>query len=142
MTAVVDASIAFRWYVAALGSKPAWDLLQQQQGLIAPELIVAEVANAACKVVRAGQIGVAQARAMIGSLPQVLERIVPLDELSDRAFEIACEFEHPVYDCFYVALAEREKVALITADEKLISRLRRARWRGQIRPLQSKPVRR
>jgi predicted nucleic acid-binding protein len=30
---------------------------------------------------------------------------------------------HSVYDCLYVALAEREKCELVTADDKLIKNL-------------------
>ena len=37
-----------------------------------------------------------------------------------RAFEIASNARIGVYDCLYVALAEREKAPLITADQRLL----------------------
>jgi predicted nucleic acid-binding protein len=37
------------------------------------------------------------------------------------AIALAIRLRHPVYDCFYVALAERERCALITADERLVA---------------------
>jgi predicted nucleic acid-binding protein len=42
---------------------------------------------------------------------------------------------HPVYDCFYLALAEREDATLVTADRRLIGRLAGSRWEAMCRPL-------
>jgi predicted nucleic acid-binding protein len=55
--------------------------------------------------------------------------------LASRAFEIAAELRHPVYDCFYLALAEREEASLVTADRRLIGRLAGSRWQTLCRPL-------
>ena len=51
--------------------------------------------------------------------PLYFDRLVPLAELTVRATELAIEFRHPIDDCFYLALAEREKVELVTDDKKL-----------------------
>jgi len=32
---------------------------------------------------------------------------------------MAVKFGHPIYDCFYLALAERERCLLATADDRL-----------------------
>lgn len=37
-----------------------------------------------------------------------------------RALEIGKQFQQTVYDCLYVALAEREGFDLVTADDKLV----------------------
>jgi predicted nucleic acid-binding protein len=50
-----------------------------------------------------------------------LDLLVPDEELRLRALEIALNLKHPIYDCFYLALAEREGAALISADRKLIA---------------------
>jgi predicted nucleic acid-binding protein len=42
--------------------------------------------------------------------------------LKDRALAIAIELRHPAYDCFYLALAERNTSPLVTADDRLIRR--------------------
>jgi predicted nucleic acid-binding protein len=47
--------------------------------------------------------------------------------LSERAFALAQRFDHPVYDCFYVTLAESESAVLVTDDEKLIRLGKQAR---------------
>ena len=48
-------------------------------------------------------------------------RLVSPAELAARATEIAVELRHPIYDCFYLALAERERAPLISADQRLIA---------------------
>ena len=55
--------------------------------------------------------------------------------LASRAFEIAAELRQPVYDCFYLALAESEDAMLVTADRRLIGRLAGSRWDALCRPL-------
>jgi predicted nucleic acid-binding protein len=34
---------------------------------------------------------------------------------------MAMDLSHPIYDCFYLALAERERAPIISADAKLLS---------------------
>jgi predicted nucleic acid-binding protein len=36
---------------------------------------------------------------------------------------VAIELRHPAYDCFYLALAERERTVLITADRTFFRKL-------------------
>lgn len=52
--------------------------------------------------------------------PSYFERLVPLGDLAGRATEIAIELNHPIYDCFYLALAERERAPIVSADAKLL----------------------
>jgi predicted nucleic acid-binding protein len=47
--------------------------------------------------------------------------LIPDEELRVRAFTLAFDLKHPIYDCFYLALAERERCPLITADSRLIA---------------------
>jgi predicted nucleic acid-binding protein len=53
----------------------------------------------------------------------------------DRALAIAIELRHPVYDCFYLALAERNTSPLVTADERLIHRCAGTPFEKLARPL-------
>jgi predicted nucleic acid-binding protein len=43
----------------------------------------------------------------------------PLLPLMDDALEIAISINHPVYGCFYLALARRENAPLVTGDKRL-----------------------
>ena len=47
MTLVIDASVALKWFVEEQGSDKARGLLSREERLIAPELLLAEVFNAA-----------------------------------------------------------------------------------------------
>jgi len=47
----------------------------------------------------------------------------PTAPLLPRAMGVARRLGHPVYDCVYLALAEREHAAFVTADHRLLRRL-------------------
>ena len=53
MTIVVDASVALRWCFQLNGSDRAEELLRSDDHLIAPDLVIAEITNAAWKFVLA-----------------------------------------------------------------------------------------
>jgi predicted nucleic acid-binding protein len=57
----------------------------------------------------------------------VLDHIVPSSEVAKRAFALAVQFNHPVYECLYLALAERESISLVTDDVKLVTVAKKAR---------------
>jgi predicted nucleic acid-binding protein len=44
---------------------------------------------------------------------------LPLNLLASAALSIAFEYDHPVYDCYYIAAAIQNDAALATADERL-----------------------
>jgi predicted nucleic acid-binding protein len=44
-----------------------------------------------------------------------------------RAAHWCRELDHPATDCLYVALAERERATLITADQRLLRKLQQPR---------------
>lgn len=44
--------------------------------------------------------------------------------LIDRAVELSITLNHPAYDCFYIAHAERLRAPFLTADKKLIDKVR------------------
>ena len=53
--------------------------------------------------------------------------LVPMAGLAARAAEIAIALKHPIYDCFYIVLAERERAPLVSVDKKLIAAAKRAK---------------
>lgn len=55
------------------------------------------------------------------------DALVATEELRGRALELAIDLNHPIYDCFYLALAERERCAIISADAKLIGAANRTK---------------
>jgi predicted nucleic acid-binding protein len=122
MTIVVDASIALRWCFQLNGSDRAEELLRSDDHLIAPDLVIAEITNAAWKFVIFDKMLAEAAAAAVREVDKAFEELVPTSVLKDRAFAIAVELRHPAYDCFYLALAEQRTSSLVTADDRLIRR--------------------
>ena len=137
MTWVVDASIALKWYVESPGSREAVQVLERDEELIAPDLVVAEVANAAWKLVRAGHIERDHGDQIANAVASAFPRLVAAEELAGRAFRLAASLDHPVYDCLYLALAEQKRAHLVTADLRLQRRLEGTRWSQLLLPRQT-----
>ncbi|HLY04190.1 MAG TPA: type II toxin-antitoxin system VapC family toxin [Rhizomicrobium sp.] len=134
MTLVVDASVATKWYVDEQGSSEA-RAISAAEYPIAPDLIVPEVLNAIWKNVRLKRSTVEQLKFAAEALPRHLAAIVPCQLLAERASEFALMLDHPVYDCFYIALAEREKCPLVTADQRLYRSIKGTKFAKSVRPL-------
>ncbi len=130
MTLVVDASVALKWFVAEPGSVQARALLSDQTALLAPDLVIAEVCNGAWRLARLGVLGAAQCEAIASEIAGLFDRISALGPLAARASVVARVLDHPVYDCFYVALAERDGGRLVTADRRFAERLQGTEWQG------------
>jgi predicted nucleic acid-binding protein len=126
VTIVVDASVAAQWVLQQEGSARA-AALRAESGLIAPSLIASEIGSAIWKAVRRSNISRADARVAIEVALRPFERLVPDEELRMRALDLAIELEHPIYDCFYLALAKRERAPLISADRRLLAAAKRAK---------------
>ena len=133
MTFVIDASIAVKWVLAEDGADRAAALRELPDELIAPTLITAEIGSAMRKRVVAKELTTAEAINAAGAATSLLDRLVPIPELATRALTLAIELRHPIYDCLYLALAQREDVALITADIDLIAKAKAAKIK--VRPL-------
>lgn len=120
---VVDASVVVKWVVEEAGTEAALALLKNYD-VVAPDLILAECANIFWKKVRRGELSAAEARfaaLMIEGSELQLREMLPI-WLS--AIELAARIDHPAYDCLYLALALKEKLQFVTADESLVRKLR------------------
>ena len=135
MTLVVDASVAIRWFFELDGSDRAERILRTEQPLIAPDLIIAEITNAAWKFVTFDNVPVDAAIAILREVTKPFDEFVPSAELKDRALAIALELSHAAYDCFYLALAEIRRTRVVTADERLVRRCERTRFAGLMTPM-------
>jgi predicted nucleic acid-binding protein len=123
MTLVVDASVALKWYLIEDGAELARQILADGEPLVAPELVVAEVCNACWLAGRRGEIGAAQQGQIAQDITRVFDRLEGLVPHAPRAAAIARELDHPVYDCFYLALSEALDAPLVTADGRLLARV-------------------
>lgn len=129
MTLVVDASVAFKWFLRAeINAAEALAVAESGEPVIAPDLIIAEVCNAAWRSARLGRLETTDLPDIALALQRFFAELTPLSRLAPRAVAIAAELDHPVYDCFYLALAEQRRLALMTADTRLIEKVRGSRW--------------
>lgn len=125
MTLVVDASVATKWVLPETGSDRASALRHESEELIAPALIVGEIGNAIWKRVAWHEVQPDDAVRALETAINLVSRLVPMDDLAARALEIAIALQHPIYDCFYLALAERENVPLVCADGPLMTKAKK-----------------
>ncbi len=127
MTWVVDASVAMKWFVQEVDSDNALALLDQVGPLAAPDLLLAEVLNGLWRLKRKGKITLLEPENILRTLRGSIGHWRGLHELADQAAAISALLDHPVYDCFYLALAQNEGIQLITADMRLLERLQETR---------------
>jgi predicted nucleic acid-binding protein len=124
VTWVVDASVAIQWFVPDRLSIPALGLLDDARPLTAPDLIVIEVTNALWK--RERQVGIAplDLTGAIAVLTGGAIRLRSSTGLLAVAVELARRVGRSVPECLYLALAVDENADLVTADRRLVDRLR------------------
>jgi predicted nucleic acid-binding protein len=121
---VVDASVAFKWYVVEDGTGVAMDILDDyQKGIIdiaSVSLMPFEVLNA---LRYAPDTSIIDLQKVAKSLDKLCLEIHHLEgELSLRAVENALRYGITVYDSSYLSLGEIEKMDVYTADEKLLAK--------------------
>src|SRR5438094_342511 len=127
MRYALDSSVAFKWAVPEVDSDKATRLRDDFRNgvheFIAPDVYFPMLAHALTRAERQGRIPVSSAITLLAYLLTTPPVIYPSDALLLRACDIASQMRVGVYDCFYVALAEREGCQLITADDKLVKNL-------------------
>lgn len=120
----LDASVAVKWLVEENDSDKAEALLNQSlvraEPMIAPALIVSEVANTVHQRRRRGEFGLERARSLLEQFLAVPIGLHTPDGTHDRALVLSERFGLPaVYDAYYVALGEHFGATVWTADERL-----------------------
>jgi predicted nucleic acid-binding protein len=107
-------------------------LLERGDPIVAPDLIVAEVCNAAWKSLRRRELSALQFEAVLNDVAQPFSRLVPLDRLIRPAARLTRQLDHPIYDCRYLALADLEGLSMITADQRLLAAVRGTALTGRV----------
>jgi predicted nucleic acid-binding protein len=127
MRRVLDAGVAVKWEIDEDLSDKARQLRaefrQAIHDLIGPDNFLAEVANALTKAEKLKLIPVGSALPLWADVMTTSPQLFPLRPLVPRAIVIASQARVAVYDCLYVALAEREGCEFVTADDKLVKNL-------------------
>jgi predicted nucleic acid-binding protein len=128
MKYVLDSNIALKWVLTEADSDKARRLRSEFQNQVhelrAPDVFPVEIAHGLAKAERRGIIPQGDADRLLTnvlSTPPQLHTYLPLLK---RALDMASRARIGVYDCLYVALAEREGCELVTADDRLLRTLR------------------
>ncbi|MFD2741141.1 type II toxin-antitoxin system VapC family toxin [Sulfitobacter aestuarii] len=119
---VVDTSVAIKWIVDEEDSDKA-ELLQGAD-MVAPALFRIEAGNVLRTLAAKHILANDRAIDLFLFLQTAPVTIIDADELLERrALDLALTLKHPIYDCVYLALAERMDRRLITADRRFIKTL-------------------
>jgi len=116
---VVDASAVVRIIEGAEPAASFQEALLQADLVLAPELMLTEVANALWRLQRARQLEADGLQRRLSRAVELVDVIEPDRHLQAEALALACHLDHPVYDCLYLALARRQAAVLVTADKRL-----------------------
>lgn len=125
---VADASAVMKWFVEEDDSDKAVALRNAHRDgritLIAPDLLVYEVANA---LSYNPKVSNNQLSASIrGLLDLEIDLVPPAGDYGVQIGRTARKFTISAYDASYAALSEMIGTALVTADKKLYDKLRRS----------------
>lgn len=127
MRYVLDSCVGFKWAVIEADTAKARrlrdDFRMGVHELLAPDIFPVEIAHAMSRAERQGRVAPAQGGAFLLSILQTPPLLLPYLPLLPRAYAISSQMRVGVYDCLYVALAEREGCPFITSDDKLVKNL-------------------
>jgi predicted nucleic acid-binding protein len=127
MKYVCDASVAVKWVLpepdAARALRLRADFQAAVHELLAPDVFPVEVAHALSRAERRRLIPVGAAAVHLANVLSTPPQLFPYQPLLNRAVAIASANRIGVYDCLYIALAEREGCSFVTAADRLVRNL-------------------
>ena len=118
MDLVVDASVAVKWLVKEENSELALRLFDGPFQLFAPRLMASEVGNALSRKARMGEISKKQATELAAAITEMAVTWTSDEITCPEAVKLSLELNHPVYDCLYLALAQKRGTTMVTADTR------------------------
>jgi predicted nucleic acid-binding protein len=125
---VLDSGVAFKCLVPEVDSDRAVRLrdddLAGTHELLAPDVFPTEVTHALTRAERQGRITPVEGAQLFRDVLTTLPVLHPSLTLLPRAYVLSSLHRQGVYDCLYIALAEREGCELVTADDKLLKKLK------------------
>ena len=128
MRYVLDSGVAFKCLVPEADTARATRLrdgyLAGTHELLAPDVFPTELTHALTRAERQGRVTPIQGAQLFRDMLTTLPVLYPSLPLLPRAYVLSSLHRQGVYDCLYIALAEREGCELVTADDKLVKKLR------------------
>lgn len=120
---VIDANVAAALLLDLPYSARSRDAIRSADRIIAPDIVVHEFTNVLWKLATGGRMTDGFARRALVALDGLISDFVVGGPIAQDALRIAIELTHPVYDCFYLALARERDAIFMTADRRLAARV-------------------
>ncbi len=117
---VLDASAVVRIIEGSSQAAAFTEAVASAELVLAPELMLTEVANTLWRLQRAGQLQAASLQTRLRRAADLVDHIEPDRTLQAEALALATHLDHTVYDCLYLVLARREVASLLSADQRLL----------------------
>jgi predicted nucleic acid-binding protein len=118
---VIDASVAVKWFVNEDRAAEAQVFLTLDSDLLAPTSILYEIFHALWDKARLGLLPANRLPEFAQVIAAPFSALTPMEHLYAAAAGMAQLERLPIYDCAYVALAQREHAELVTADERMFA---------------------
>jgi len=119
LACVLDASAAVRLILGDPAAAAVAEEIREAAVVLAPELMLTEVANTLWKLQQAGHLADLDPQQLLAEARDLVDRVEADRHLQAEALALACHHDHPVYDCLYLTLARREAATLISLDRRL-----------------------
>lgn len=119
MIVVLDASAALEILLKKTESEKYSEVLMDANTVIAPELYLSEISNAAWKHHKLLHFTHAEAMSLAEDGIGLIDHFVPAKEVWKEALRESIAQDHPVYDALYVICARRNDGVLLTCDKRL-----------------------
>ncbi len=125
---VIDASVAMKWLFEKPHREEAKRYLLPSLKQIAPDFVIVECVNAIRKKVVFNQLsqdeGDNGVEMLIKRKDDLFTELFPANDFIKRAYELSKSLnKHPIPDCLYLALAEKENCITVTADRKFYNQV-------------------
>jgi len=116
---VIDASVAFKWFVWEDGSEQALQLLDTITSFYVPGIFLMELDAILSRKVRKRELTITDAWEKWTQIRKLPYLLTSYDKIEEFAFRLSTEFSVTLYDSTYLATAVDKEAILYTADKRL-----------------------
>ncbi len=120
MIAVLDANAAVRLALGQDNHEIASKTLKEAEWVVAPSIYIYEISNAMWKYHQAELISKTTLKEKVLNCAELIDEMIPANELYIECYEMACRWGHPAYDMAYLAVCLRKEAGLISFDKKIL----------------------
>jgi predicted nucleic acid-binding protein len=117
---ILDASATIRIVTDPEAAGDLAEAVRAAALVMAPALMLTEVANVLWKIQRVGRLGGTDPLDLLHDAAALVDHFEPDTTLLGEALALASHLDHPVVDCLYLVLARREVATLLSCDQRLL----------------------